>query len=124
MTAPYGSQQKILNPFPMKSSSPSSSEIKHDTQVLVADITQLMADAEEMLSESTSHHAEEKVALLRSRLARRENRAIARYLDAKDKIARFSKRTDATIRACPYESLALALGLGIVLGGIFFRRED
>lgn len=101
-----------------------SHSLQHDTQELVANITKLMAEAEEMLNESTSHHAEEKVALLNGNHEHAEHRLFARYLSAKDKIASFAKSTDATIRACPYESLAIALGIGVLLGNVLSRRDE
>jgi ElaB/YqjD/DUF883 family membrane-anchored ribosome-binding protein len=110
-------------PSPMKSpAAKKPSDLARETKELVANITNLMEEAEEMLNESTSHHAEEKIALLRAR-TRGEKRAIARYIAAKEKVARLAKQTDATIRACPYESLAIALGIGAVLGGIFSRQR-
>lgn len=98
--------------------------LQHETQELVSNITKLMAEAEEMLNESTSHHAEEKVALLNGNHEHAEHRLFGRYLAAKDKVAAFAKRTDATIRACPYETLAIALGVGILLGSVFSRRDE
>jgi ElaB/YqjD/DUF883 family membrane-anchored ribosome-binding protein len=98
--------------------------LQHDTEELVANIAKLMAEAEEMLNESTSHHAEEKVALLNGNHAHSEHRLFGRYLAAKDKVTEFAKRADNTIRSCPYESLVIAVGVGILLGSIFSRREE
>lgn len=94
-----------------------------DADVLIANISKLMAEAEEMLSESTSQHAEENVELLRARYEDAENRLAARYAAAKGKVAAAARRTDETLRAYPYESVAVALGLGVLLGACFFRRR-
>lgn len=91
---------------------------------LIANISQLMAEAEEMLSDSTSQHAEEKIALLRSRYEAAESRLAARYAAAKAKVATAARRTDATIRAYPYETAAVTLGLGVLLGMCFSRRGE
>ena len=32
-------------------------------------------------------------------------------------------KTDATIRACPYESLAITLGVGVLVGALLGRRR-
>jgi ElaB/YqjD/DUF883 family membrane-anchored ribosome-binding protein len=89
---------------------------------LIANISQLMAEAEAMLSDSTSQHAEEKIDLLRSRYAAAESRLAARYAAAKAKVATAARRTDETIRAYPYETAAAALGLGVLLGVCLARR--
>ena len=91
---------------------------------LIANISQLMAEAEAMLSDSTSQHAEEKIELLRSRYEEAESRLAAHYAAAQQKVAAVGRRTDATIRAYPYETAAVALGLGVLLGVCFSRRRE
>ncbi|MBC7366906.1 MAG: DUF883 family protein [Undibacterium sp.] len=95
-----------------------------DADALIANISKLMVEAEEMLSESTSQHAEEKVELLRTRYEDAENRLAARYAAAKGKVAAVARRTDQTIRAYPYEAATVALGLGVLLGVCFFGRRN
>lgn len=107
----------------MKSSSAKNPTVQNEAHELISDISQLMAEAEEMLNESTSHHAEEKIALLASRHEPAGPRFMEKYLSTKEKISSFARRTDETIRACPYESLAVALGIGVLLGAAFFRRS-
>jgi ElaB/YqjD/DUF883 family membrane-anchored ribosome-binding protein len=108
----------------MKSSANPTPPAHKDAYDLISDISQLMAEAEEMLSESTSHHAEEKVALLTARHDRSPERLMDRYVSTKAKISAIARRTDETIRACPYESLAIALGIGVILGASLRRRGD
>ena len=95
-----------------------------NADALIADISRLMAEAEEMLSESTSQHAEEKVALLRERESEAAQRLAERYAATKAKISAAARRTDEVIRANPYESLAIALGVGVLLGACFCRRSE
>ncbi|MEO6568173.1 MAG: hypothetical protein ABIO94_05375 [Opitutaceae bacterium] len=108
----------------MKSSSDSGPAQQKHAQELISDITQLMAEAEEMLSESTSHHAEEKVALLTAPSDRSPERLVEKYISAKERISAIARRTDRTIRACPYESLAVALGIGVLVGASLRWRRD
>ena len=108
----------------MKSSAHPIPPSQKEANELISDITQLMAEAEEMLSESTSHHAEEKVALLSSRYDRSPERLVERYVSAKTKLAAMARRTDETIRACPYEALLIALGVGVLLGASLRRRGN
>lgn len=104
-------------------SSEKNPTVQSEANELISDITQLMAEAEEMLNESTSHHAEEKVALLALQDEPVRPRFMEKYLSTKEKLSTFARRTDETIRACPYESLAVALGIGVLLGAAFFRRN-
>lgn len=77
-----------------------------------------MAEAEEMLSESTSHHAEEKVALLRERFDAEEDGFARKYAATKAKIAAVARKTDTAVREFPYESLLIALGVGVLVGAL------
>ena len=116
MSAMFRGRRASANSFPMKIPSESTSPSPKAAEDLIADISQLMAEAEEMLNESTSHHAEEKVALFATRHDETQARFMEKYLSAKEKVASIARRTDETIRACPYESLAIALGVGVLLG--------
>ena len=108
----------------MKTPSENTPSTPKAAEDLIADISQLMAEAEEMLNESTSHHAEEKVALFAARHDETRARFMEKYLSAKEKVAALARRTDETIRACPYESLAIALGIGVLLGATLRWRAN
>jgi ElaB/YqjD/DUF883 family membrane-anchored ribosome-binding protein len=95
-----------------------------NTDELITNISRLMDEAEEMLSESSSQHAEETVELLRERDYDPERPIRARYAATKSKIAEAGRRTDKIIRAYPYGSAALALGVGLLLGACFSRRSN
>jgi ElaB/YqjD/DUF883 family membrane-anchored ribosome-binding protein len=108
----------------MKSSSDSDKNqpLSNEAHELISDISQLMAEAEEMLNESTSYHAEEKVALLAPRYDPARPHFMEKYISTKEKLSTIARRTDETIRACPYEALAIALGIGVLLGATLRRR--
>lgn len=96
--------------------------MQNEAHELISDINQLMAEVEEALNESTSHHAEEKVALLASRYEPARPRFMEKYISTKERFSAIARRTDETIRACPYEALAVALGIGVLLGATLRRR--
>jgi ElaB/YqjD/DUF883 family membrane-anchored ribosome-binding protein len=103
-----------------------SAEIPLNPKVdaIIADITQLMNEAEQMLSDSTSHHAEPQVELLRSGHSH-ENVGTcfaALCTTAGRAISDGARRTDRRVRAHPYASLALALGAGLLFGMVVARR--
>lgn len=91
---------------------------------LIANITQLMDEAEEMLRESTSHHAEAQVELLNERCHDLQIR-IANFCNETGKeIAARIHRTDLAIRRHPYRSLSIALGAGVLLGAMLVSRQS
>jgi ElaB/YqjD/DUF883 family membrane-anchored ribosome-binding protein len=100
----------------------STTETSRTPDTLVADIAKLMDEVEQMLADSTSHHAEEKIELLRSRFHNAQDRLGSLYSNARTKFVNGAKQTDETIRAHPYESIGIALGLGVLLGAVLGRR--
>jgi len=99
-----------------------SDEIQSDPKAnaLIANITKLMDEAEQMLRDSTSQHAEGQVELLRAQC----DGVQARFADAGRRIAAGARRADHAVRAHPYESLAVALGTGVLLGAVLARRNS
>ena len=101
----------------------SSAASEKEAGELIANISKLMAEAEEMLGDSTSQHAEETVELINPGFYAR-GRARSGYAALKARVVDAAKRTDATIRANPYESVLVALGVGLLAGAICFRRRE
>ena len=93
-----------------------------EVEALIANITQLMNEAEQMLGDSTSQHAEEQVELLRARYDTLQTHFASLCNCASRAVMDRARRTDRAIRAHPYESLAIALGAGVVLGALLTRR--
>src|SRR4051812_5086510 len=91
---------------------------------LIADISKLMAEAEEMLSESTSHHAEEHLELYRESNKPAGPKLLARYANAKSSLAMVARNTGEMIRTYPFESAAVALGLGVLVGACLNRKQS
>lgn len=94
-----------------------------DTADMVIDnLRTLIAEAEKILSESPGEPATEALATLRGRLEEARARAEHLYQDARKKVVASAKQADETIRAHPYESLAVALGVGVLLGALIRRH--
>lgn len=93
-------------------------------EALIANITQLMNEAEEMLRDSTSHHAEDQIELLRVRYEDLRAHLAEFCASAGRAVAAGAQRADRTIRAHPYEALAIVLGVGILLGAALGRRKS
>ncbi|MBL9210859.1 MAG: DUF883 domain-containing protein [Opitutaceae bacterium] len=90
---------------------------------LVAELRGLVAEAERMLGES-GQASPEKVSALCERFEAVRGRVTALYASARDRVIGGAKSTDAAIRDHPYAALAIALGVGVLLGAVVARRPE
>jgi ElaB/YqjD/DUF883 family membrane-anchored ribosome-binding protein len=88
---------------------------------LAADIKLMAHDAEELLK-ATAGEAGEKISEVRQRLSKALESAKATCGNLQDQTAEAAKAADKTIREHPYESIGIALGVGILLGLLVGRR--
>ncbi len=92
--------------------------LRHDTQTLVNEAHALL--------EATASVADEKVSEARKRLtvalASAKECAKHRYLQVEEKAVAGARQADTVIRSHPYESIAVALGVGTLLGILLSRR--
>ena len=86
-------------------------------------IRRLMDEAEAMLVGPVANRAAEKFTDLRSRFGELQTKAVDAYGDARKKVIEGARVTDETIRTHPYESLAIALGIGVLLGALIRRNN-
>ena len=84
-------------------------------------ISRLMDEAEAMLVGPVSDRVTDKFGDLRARLEQLQTKAVNVYGDARRKVVEGARVTDETIRSHPYESLAVALGIGVLLGALIRR---
>jgi ElaB/YqjD/DUF883 family membrane-anchored ribosome-binding protein len=97
----------------------------HDTPTpkdLLHDLQTLVAEAETMLADTVTEHSAEAVAALRERFGAAQERFSDAYDGARRKVIASAKAADETIRANPYQSLAIAAGVGILAGFLLGRR--
>ena len=87
-----------------------------------ADAGQLVEDAQALLA-ATAHIAEEKVVAARKRLEAAIEQGRDMLDDLKDRAVASAKAADETIREHPYESIGVALGVGLLLGYLIGRRN-
>jgi ElaB/YqjD/DUF883 family membrane-anchored ribosome-binding protein len=90
---------------------------------LLVELQELVAEAETMIAGSPSEHSGEALADLQARFAAAQERFVAMFDGAKKKIAAGARFTDAAIRENPYQSLAIALGVGMAIGVLVGRRS-
>lgn len=85
------------------------------------DLRTLMTDAEDLLK-ATAGDMSEKAKAARSRLMGALERAKATCHTLEEKTIAAAKATDKVIRAHPYESIGIALGVGLLIGVLISRK--
>ena len=89
---------------------------------VVENLRALIAEAEKTLGSNLAEGAEDKLSSLRERFADARDKVEHALSVAKEKVVAGAKQTDSAIRSHPYESIAIALGVGVLLGA-FLRRN-
>jgi ElaB/YqjD/DUF883 family membrane-anchored ribosome-binding protein len=90
--------------------------LSHDANTLVEDARGLL--------EATSEIADERIAAARQRLADALDAGRETYEQLQDKVVQGAKVADRAVRTHPYQSIALAFGIGALAGIVFSRRND
>jgi ElaB/YqjD/DUF883 family membrane-anchored ribosome-binding protein len=87
------------------------------------DLRSLVAEAEKILGDDMSEGSNDILANMRARLNGAQESLAEFYGDARKKVVDGVKVTDKTIRANPYQSAAIAAGVGLLIGLILGRRR-
>ncbi len=104
----------------MKNRSASESPTPAD---LLNDLRTLVVEAEQMLETSVTENTGEAVEALRVRYEAAQERLSALYAGAKKNVIAGAKCTDEVIRSHPYQSIAIAAGVGLLVGVLVARRN-
>jgi ElaB/YqjD/DUF883 family membrane-anchored ribosome-binding protein len=96
--------------------------VAQSPEALLKDLQALVAEAEKMVAESTAEDSD-LIGNIRDRFEAAQERFGDFYADTKKKITVGAKRADEVIRSNPYQSMAVALGVGLLLGVIVARRK-
>ncbi len=103
----------------MKNKTQSTAQTPQD---LLDELRTLVGDAEKMMGDSLAEHSEDALSALRSRFDATQERLGELYTGARKKVIAGAKYTDQTIRSNPYQSLAIAAGVGLLVGVLLGRR--
>jgi ElaB/YqjD/DUF883 family membrane-anchored ribosome-binding protein len=95
----------------------------HTPKELLTELRELVSEAETMMADSITEHSAEAINNLRARFEAAQERFSDIYEGARKKVVAGAKHTDAAIRENPYQALAIALGLGLLLGVVVGRRN-
>jgi len=100
-----------------------NTETAQTPKELLNDLHALVAEAEKMMGDSLSEHTEDAISALRSRFDAAQERFADLYAGARKRVVAGAKYTDETIRANPYQSIAIAAGVGLLVGVLLGRRS-
>lgn len=89
---------------------------------LLNDLRTLVVEAEKMMGAAVSEHTADAMAALRARYEAAQERFGELYESARKNVTAGAKYTDETIRANPYQSIAIAAGVGLLVGVLVGRR--
>jgi|SRR5438445_2837156 len=89
--------------------------LSHDASTLVEDARGLL--------EATAEIADEKVAAARQRLGEALDAGMETYEHLQERVVKGAKIADKTVRDHPYESMAVAFGVGALIGFLVSRRN-
>ena len=104
----------------MKNQTASAAQTPQD---LLDELRTLVVEAEKMMGESLTEHSEDAMSALRSRFDAAQERAGELCAVARKKVVAGARYTDETIRANPYQSLAIAAGVGLLVGVLVGRTS-
>lgn len=90
---------------------------------LLQDLRTLISDAETLLGDSVKERSAEAVAALRSRFEAAQARVSAACETVGQKARAGARYADETIRENPYQSLAVAAGVGVLVGLLVGRNS-
>lgn len=94
----------------------------HTPKELFHELQALVAEAESMMSGAVSETSSEACSNLRERFGAAQERFTDAYQSAKKNVVAGARYTDDTIRANPYQSIAIAAGVGLLIGVLVGRR--
>jgi ElaB/YqjD/DUF883 family membrane-anchored ribosome-binding protein len=95
----------------------------HSPKELLAELQALVAEAETMIADSVTAHSSDAVSNLRERFSAAQDRLSDIYEGTKKQVVAGAQCTDTAIRENPYQAVAIALGVGTLIGVLIGRRS-
>ena len=89
---------------------------------LLTELQGLVVEAQSMVVDAVSENSAEALEHLRERFSAAQERFVALCDQTKEKVLAGAKYTDTRIRDNPYQSVAIALGVGVIVGLLATRR--
>jgi ElaB/YqjD/DUF883 family membrane-anchored ribosome-binding protein len=88
------------------------------------ELRSLVSEAERILAETSpgGRDCDAMLEALRERMRAAQERLASAYKETRQKVVAGAKYADETIRDNPYQSIAIALGVGLLAGALLGRR--
>lgn len=102
----------------------SSTGTAETPEQLIEHISRLMAEAEAMIAGPVTEQSQGRMSEIKTRLDSARERLNRVYASARQNVVAGARYTDEAIRAYPYQSMAVALGVGILLGVLIGRSRE
>ncbi|HVU35312.1 MAG TPA: hypothetical protein VHE61_17885 [Opitutaceae bacterium] len=90
---------------------------------LLDELRALVTQAEQMIGQTQTEPEADVLGGMRARFDAAQERLSGLYQDARKKIVAGAKSTDDVIRANPYQSIAIAAGIGLLVGVLAGRSS-
>jgi ElaB/YqjD/DUF883 family membrane-anchored ribosome-binding protein len=95
----------------------------HTPKEIITEMQGLVAEATTMMKDSVTEHSADAIENLRNRFGAAQERFADIYQGARKRVVKGAKRADTTIRENPYQSIAIAAGVGLLVGLVVGRRS-
>lgn len=95
----------------------------HTPKELLVELQALVAEAQTMMTDSVTETSSEVMESLRARFSAAQEKFADVYDGAKKRVVAGAKCTDTAIRENPYQALAIAAGVGLLVGVLVGRRS-
>jgi ElaB/YqjD/DUF883 family membrane-anchored ribosome-binding protein len=97
----------------------------HTPKELLSELKALVAEAETVMGDSaTADESGESMGGIRARFEAAQERFSELYDGARQKVVDGARYTDTAIRENPYQALAIAAGVGVLVGVLVGRRNE
>lgn len=100
-----------------------SKAVVDDSRQLLTDLRALGQEAERMIGDSATEYTNGAFNRLREQFKSAQERFVDFYGTAKEKTIAGARYTDDTVRARPYESIAIGVGIGLLAGFLIGRSS-
>jgi ElaB/YqjD/DUF883 family membrane-anchored ribosome-binding protein len=100
-----------------------TNRIPQTPEDVLNELRSLVSEAERILGQAPEGNCEATCAALRERFEAAQERFGELYQGAKQKVTAGARRADEAIRENPYQSIAIALGIGVLAGLLIGRRS-
>jgi len=95
----------------------------HTPKELLTELQALVAEAQTLTSDTVSEKSGEVLENLRERFSAAQEQFTEVYDGAKKRVVAGAKYTDTAIRENPYQAIAIAVGVGLLVGVLVGRRS-